>query len=77
MLLRNKLLAKVTELRDQLATTRTKLNDKEIVFIALNRLIPSCNLFGQGVCARDTIPNYEKHWDNHVQEEIRLESSSA
>jgi hypothetical protein len=59
MLLRNKLLticmskidnvvsymAEITELRDQLSAIGTKVEDKELVWIDLNGILPSWKLF--------------------------------
>jgi hypothetical protein len=35
------------------------------------------NPFVQGVCARETLPNFEKLCDDFIQEETRLEMISA
>jgi hypothetical protein len=49
-------LTKVIELRDQLVTIGMKVEDKELVSIALNGLAPSWMPFVQGVCAHETLP---------------------
>jgi hypothetical protein len=64
-------------LRDQLAATGTKVEDKELVSIALNGFVPSWKPFVQGVCVHQHLPIYEKLWDNIVQEVTRLLSCSV
>jgi hypothetical protein len=74
MLLRNKIstihmsktdivvsyLAKTTELRDQFTAIGTKVEDKELLPIALEGFAPSWKPFVQGVCARENLPIYDK-----------------
>jgi hypothetical protein len=52
-----------------------KVEDRELVSIALNGLAPSWKPFVQGVFAREKLPSYEKLWDNLVQKEIGLDYS--
>lgn len=70
-------MAKITELRNHLSAIGTKVEDKELVSIALNGLLPSWRPFVQGVYARETLPALTKLWDDLMQEEIRLQSCSA
>jgi hypothetical protein len=67
-------LAKVTELRDQLVSIGTKVEDKELVSIALNGLAPSWKPFVQGVCACENLPNYESFGITLCKKRSRLES---
>jgi hypothetical protein len=69
-------LTRITELKDQLATIGTMVEDQELVSIALKGLVPSWMPFVQGVCAQDTLPKFPKLWVDLVQEEIRLQSYS-
>jgi hypothetical protein len=55
-------LTKISELKDQLAAIGTKVEDQEIVSIALKGLAPSWMPFVQGICARENIPDFPKLW---------------
>jgi hypothetical protein len=70
-------LPRITKLKDQLAAIGTKVEDEELVPIALNGFASSWKPFVQGVCAHEKLPTFDKLWDDFVQEEIRLESCSV
>jgi hypothetical protein len=59
-------LMKITELRDQLAAIGVKVEDEELVPIALNGFSTSWKPFVQGICAREKLPTFEKLWDDFV-----------
>jgi hypothetical protein len=67
-------LAKITQLRHRLVAIGMKVEDKEMVPIALNGLAPSWMPFVESVCAHEALRDFLKLWDNLVQEEIRLET---
>jgi hypothetical protein len=69
-------MTRITKLRDQLGAIGTKVEDKELVSIALNGLVPSWKPFVQGVYACENLPPFANLWDDIVQEEIRLQSCS-
>jgi len=87
MLLKNKLTAthmsdtdtvasyliKIIELRDQCAAIGMKVEDEELVPIALNGFSTPWESFVQYVFAREKLPTFENLWDDFVQEETRRE----
>ena len=44
--------------------------------MALNGFLASWEPFIEGVCARENLPNYERLWDDCIQEETRMESKA-
>jgi hypothetical protein len=67
-------LMKVTQIRDQLAAVGEKVEDKELVNMALNGFSPQWETFVKGVCARENLPSWERLWDDCIQEETWMES---
>jgi hypothetical protein len=58
-------LAKVAKVRDQLVSIGKKVENKNMVFIALNGIAPSWKpLSNLGVCACENFSNFAKIWDN-------------
>jgi hypothetical protein len=53
----------ITNLKEQLATIGTMVEDKESIFIALNGLITSWRHFIQVLCTREKFPTFTKLWD--------------
>eukprot|EP00253_Pinus_taeda_P017406 PITA_17406 len=49
----------------------------ELVRIAVNGLPPSWMNFTDGVCARETLPTWERFWDDCIQTEIRKGSKKG
>jgi hypothetical protein len=90
MILRNKLrsiemtrsdsvtsyLMKVMQICDQLATVGEKVADAELVNMALNGFPTSWEPFVKGICARENLPNFERLWDDYIQEETQMESKA-
>jgi hypothetical protein len=88
MILRNKLrsvqmsrsdnvtsyLMRITQVCDELAAIGEKTEDAELVNVALNGLPKSWEPFVKGVCARENIPDWQRLWDDCIQEETREES---
>jgi hypothetical protein len=70
-------LMKVTQIRDQLAVVGEKVEDKELVNMALNGFSPQWETFVQGVCARENLPSWERLWDDCIQEETQMESKGS
>eukprot|EP00253_Pinus_taeda_P032558 PITA_32558 len=64
-------LTKITNVRDELAAIGEVIPPIELVQIAVNDLHRSWMNFGDGVCARETLPTRERFWDDCIQTEIR------
>jgi hypothetical protein len=54
-----------------------KVEDVELVNVALNGFTKSWEPFVKGVCAREKLPNWERLWDDCIQEETREESKAS
>jgi hypothetical protein len=70
-------LMKVTQICDQLATVGEKVADAELVNMALNGFLASWEPFVKGICACENLPNFERLWDDCIQEETRMESKAS
>ena len=64
-------LTKITNVRDELAAIGEAIPPTELVRIAVNGLPRSWMNFADGVCARETLPTWERFWDDCIQTEIR------
>jgi hypothetical protein len=62
-------LMRITQVRDQLAAIGEKTEDAELMNVALNGLPKSWEPFVKGVCARENIPDWQRLWDDCIQEE--------
>jgi hypothetical protein len=49
-----------------LAAIGTKVEDEELVPIALNGFVSSWKLFAHGVCAHESLPTFDKIWGDFV-----------
>ena len=58
-------------MRDELAAIGEAIPPTELVRIAVNGLPRSWMNFADGVCARETLPTWERFWDDSIQTEIR------
>jgi hypothetical protein len=67
---------RITQTHDQLAAIGEKVDDVELVNVALNGFTKSWEPFVKGVCAREKLPNWERLWDDCIQEETREESKA-
>ena len=70
-------LTKITNVRDALATVGEVIPPTELVRIAANGLPSSWLNFADGVCARETLPTWERFWDDCIQTEIRKSQLGA
>ena len=66
-----KYLTNITNARDELATVGEDIPPTELVRIAVNGLPRSWMNFANEVFARDTLPTWERFWDDCIQTEIR------
>jgi hypothetical protein len=67
-------LTKIKQIRDQLAAVGEKVEDAELVNMALNGFLASWEPFVKAICAREKLPDFERLWDDCIQEETRMES---
>jgi hypothetical protein len=67
-------LTKITQVRDQLAAVGEVVTDEEMVRTALNGFTKPWAPFIKGIVARETLPKFDRLWDDFIQEEIREES---
>ena len=62
-----KYLTKITNVRDALAEVGEVIPTTELMRIAVNGLPISWLNFVDGVCARETLPTWERFWDDCIQ----------
>jgi hypothetical protein len=55
---------RVSQIRDQLASIRDVISEKEIVTTTLNGFPTFWIPFVQGMCARSKLPKFDKLWEN-------------
>jgi hypothetical protein len=67
-------LTKITQVCDQLAVVGEVVSNKELVRTALNGFSKPRTPFIKGIVARETLPKFDKLWDDFILEEIREES---
>jgi hypothetical protein len=67
---------RITQVRDEFAVIGEKTEDVELMNVALNSLPESWEPFVKGVCAREHLPDWQRLWDDCIQEEIREDSKS-
>jgi hypothetical protein len=70
-------LTRLTQIRDELATIGSKIEDSELVHIALNGFSNPWDTFVHGIVAREKLPDQQRLWDDFVQEEICLGQASG
>jgi hypothetical protein len=64
-------LTKITQVRDQLAVVGEVVTDEELVRMTLNGFSKPWAPFIKGIVARETLPKFDRLWDDFIQEEIR------
>ena len=70
-------LTKITNVRDALAAVGEVIPNTELVQIAVNGLPSSSLNFADGVCTRETLPTWERFWDDCIQTKIRKSQLGA
>ena len=55
----------------------SKTEDEELVQIALNGFSKPWDTFVKGIVARDKLPDWQRLWDDFVQEETRMGQGSG
>eukprot|EP00253_Pinus_taeda_P023988 PITA_23988 len=64
-------LTKITSVRDELTAIGEIIAPIELVRIALNGLPKTSDNFVDGIVARENLPNWERLWDDFIQNEIK------
>jgi 23S rRNA A1618 N6-methylase RlmF len=67
-------LTKITQVRDQLAAVGEVVTDEEMVRTALNSFAKPWAPFINGIVARETLPKFDRLWDDFIQKEIQEQS---
>jgi hypothetical protein len=70
-------LTRLTQIRDELAAVAEKIEDAELVHVALNGFSKSWDVFVRGVVVWEKLPKWKRLWEDFVQEEIRLGQSGS
>ena len=69
-------LTRLTHIRDELGVVGSKTEDEELVRIALNGFSKPWDVFVKGMVAREKLPDWQRLWDDFVQEETRMGQGS-
>lgn len=64
------------QIHDELAVVGEKMGDAELVNMALNGFPTSWEPFVKGICSCENIPNFERPWDDCIQEDTLMESKA-
>ena len=70
-------LTRLTQIRDELEGVGSKTEDEELVQIALNGFSKTRDTFIKDVVAREKVPDWERLWDDFVQEETCMGQGSG
>jgi hypothetical protein len=64
-------LTRLTKVRDELGVVGEAIVDSELVRTTLNGVSKQWVVFVEGIVVREKLPNFERLWDDFVQEETR------
>jgi hypothetical protein len=67
-------LTRITQVRYEIGTVGEVILDGEMVRTSLNGFLKKWNTFVEGVVSRENCPNWERLWDDFIQEETREEA---
>ena len=67
-------LTRITQVCDELGAVGEVISDGELVRAALNGFSEMWNTFVKGVVSKENRPNWERLWDDFIQEETREEA---
>ena len=70
-------ITRLTQIRDELGAIGSKIVDEELVQIALNGFSNPWDTFVKGVVAREKLPDWQRLWDDFVQEKTRMGQGSG
>ena len=62
-------LTRLTQVRDELGVVGEAIVDSELVRTILNGVFKQWDIFVEGIVSREKLPNWERLWDDFVQEE--------
>jgi hypothetical protein len=63
---------KVTQVDDQLALVGEKVANEKLVNMVLNRFPTPSEPFFKGIFSWEHLPNFERLWDDFIQEETQM-----
>ena len=64
-------LTRLSQVRDELSTVGVKVSDVKMVRIALKGFIEEWKPFIKGIIAREKLSDWNRLWDDFIQEELR------
>jgi hypothetical protein len=67
----------ITLIHDQLAVVGEKVEDTKLVNMALNRFPASWEPFVKGIYTRENLTDFERLWDDCIQEETEMDSKAS
>ena len=70
-------LTRLTQIRDEIGAVGSKTVDEELVQIALKGFSKPWDTFVKGVVAREKLPDWQRLWDDFMQEETRMGQGSG
>ena len=70
-------LTKITSVRDELVVVGETIPPTELVWITVNDLPKTWDNLADGIVARETLPTWERLWDDCIQNEIRKNQLGA
>ena len=70
-------LMRLTHIRDELGAVGSKTVDEKLFRIALNGFSKPWDTFVKGVVAREKLPDWQRLWDDFVQEETCMGQGSS
>ena len=70
-------LTRLTQIRDKLGVVGSKIEDEELVWIALNGFSKPWDTFVKGVVAREKLLDWQRLWDDFVQETCMGQGSGS
>ena len=70
-------LTRLTQIRDELGVVGSKTEDEELGRIALHSFSKTWDTFVKSVVAREKLPDWQRLWDDFVQEETYMGQGSG
>jgi hypothetical protein len=70
-------LTKLGQVKDQLAVVGEIVDGTELVRIALNGFTKSWDVFVRDIVAKEYTPDWDRLWDDFMQDDLRLASLSS
>ena len=70
-------LTRLMQIKDELVVVGSKIDDEELVWIALNGFSKPWDTFVKGIVARENLLDWQRLWDEFVQEATRMGQGSG